>query len=102
MTDKNIQQKEVQITNLANSLKRKPRGLKNHLLYNDKKVRVDSLIEERSLNDGEVAIEKRELSETTTLYEYRHLGMWYLAKQINQEEQCLTEMKPSHQKGFDR
>ena len=101
MTDKNIPQKEVQITNLANPLKRKPRGLKNHLLYNDKKVRVDSLIEERSLNDDEIAIEKRELSERTTLHEHRHLGMWYLAKQINQEEQCLTEMKSSHQKGFD-
>ncbi len=102
MTDKNIQEKEAQIHELRELAEKEAAWLeKNRLLYNQKKVRMDRLIKERSLNDGEVTLEERELSESTTLYEFRRSGMWDLAKQINREEQCLTEMKSSHQKGFD-
>ena len=64
-------------------------------------MRLERLIEERSLNDSKVTLEERELYESITLYESRRSGMWDLAKQINREEQFLTEMKSSHQKGFD-
>ena len=51
---------------------------------------IDSLIEERSLDDGEATLEERELAEATALYEARRSDMCDLAKQINPEEQCLT------------
>lgn len=102
MTDKNIQEKEAQIHKLRGLAEKETAWLeKNRLLYTEKKVRMDRLIKERSLNDGEVTLEELELVESTTLYEARRSGMWDLAKQINREEQCLTEMKSSHQKGFD-
>ncbi len=102
MTDKNIQEKDAQIHELRELAEKETAWLeKNRLLYTEKKVRMDRLIKERSLNDSEVTLEERELSESTTLYESRRSGMWDLAKQINREEQCLTEMKSSHQKGFD-
>ena len=102
MTDKNIQSKEAQIDKLRELAEKETAWLeKNRRLYTEKKVRLEKLIEERSLNDSEVTLEERELSESITLYESRRSGMWDLAKQINHEEQFLIEMKSSHQKGFD-
>ena len=63
-------------------------------------MRLEKLIEERSLNDSEVTLEERELSESIILYESRRSGMWDLAKQNNREERFLIEMKSSHQKGL--
>ena len=102
MTDKNIQSKEAQIDKLRELAEKETTWLeKNRRLYTEKKVRLERLIEERSLNDSEVTHEERELSESITLYESRRSGMWDLAKQINHEEQFLIEMKFSYQKGFD-
>ena len=102
MTDKNIQSKEAQIHKLRELAEKETAWLeKNRLLYTEKKVRLERLIEERSLNDSEVTLEERELSEAIILYESRRSGMWDLAIEINREEQCLTEMKSCHQKGSD-
>ena len=98
MTDKNIQVKEAQIYTLRELAEKETAWLeKNRLLYTEKKVRLERLIEERSLNDVEITLEEQELSESILLYESRRSGMWDLAKEINREEQCLTELKSGHQ-----
>ena len=102
MTDKNTESKGAQIDKLRGLAEKETVWLeKNRRLYTEKKVRLEKLIEERSLNDSEVTLEERELSESIILYESRRSGMWDLAKQINREERFLIEMKSSHQKGFD-
>ena len=98
MTDKNIQVKEAQIDTLRELAEKETAWLeKNRLLYTEKKVRLERLIEERSLNDVEITLEEQELSESILLYESRRSGMWDLATEINREEQCLTELKSGDQ-----
>lgn len=98
MTDKNIQVKEAQIYTLRELAEKETAWLeKNRLLYTEKKVRLEKLIEERSLNDVEITLEEQELSESILLYESRRSGMWDLAAEINREEQCLTELKSGNQ-----
>ena len=64
MTDKNIQVKEAQIDTLRELAEKETAWLeKNRLLYTEKKVRLERLIEERSLNDVEITLEEQCLTE---------------------------------------
>ena len=65
---------------------------KNRLLYTEKRSRLDSLVELRGANGGEVTLEEKKLSKHVAVYESRRSGMWDLAKEINQEEQHLKEL----------
>ncbi len=69
MTDQNIQSKGAQIDKLRELAEKETTWLeKNRRLYTEKKVRLERLIEERSLNDSDFTLEERELSESITLY----------------------------------
>ena len=99
MTDKNIQSKGARIDKLRELAEKETAWLeKKRLLYTEKQVRLERLIEERSLNDVEITLEEQELTESILLYESRCSGMWDLAAEINREERCLTELKFGHQK----
>jgi sulfur transfer protein SufE len=63
----------------------------------EKKSRLDSLIELRSASGGEITPEEQKLSKHVALYESRRSGMWDLAKEINQEEQNLKELRSKPQ-----
>jgi hypothetical protein len=98
MTDKNIPVKKTQVDTLRELAEKETAWLeKTVFFYTEKKVRLGRLIEEGSLNDVEITLEEKELSESVLLYESRRSGMWDLAAEINREEQCLTELNSSHQ-----
>jgi hypothetical protein len=70
---------------------------KNRLLYTQKREQLDHLIKERGLTGGEVTPEEQKLSKHVALYESRRSGMWDLAKEINQEERNLKELRSNPQ-----
>ena len=93
MTDKNIKAKQVLIQQLRAVAEKETAWLeKNRLLYTEKRLQLDRLIELRSASGGEVTPEEQKLSNHVALYESRRTGMWDLAKEINQEEQNLREL----------
>jgi len=94
MTDTNIKAKQALIQKLRTIAEKETAWLeKNRLLFTEKRSRLDSLIELRSASGGEVTPEERKLIKNVAVYESRRLGMWDLAKEINQEEQSLAELK---------
>jgi len=93
MTDQNIKAKQALIQQLRTVAENETAWLeKNRLLYTEKRLRLDSLIELRSASGGEITPEEQKLSKHVALYESRRSGMWDLAKEINQEEQSLIEL----------
>ena len=96
MTDTNIKAKQALIQKLRTIAEKETAWLeKNRLLYTEKRLRLDSLIELRSSSGGEITSEEQKLSKHVALYESRRSGMWDLAKEINEEEQNLKAMKSS-------
>jgi len=94
MTDTNIKAKQALIQKLRTIAEKETAWLeKNRLLFTEKRSRLDSLIELRSASGGEVTPEELKLIKNIAVYESRRLGMWDLAKEINQEEQSLAELK---------
>lgn len=94
MTDKNIKNKQSPIRQLREVAEKETVWLeKNRLLYTQKRDQLEKLIKERGLTSGEVTPEEQRLSTHVALYESRRSGMWDLAKQINQEEQSLAELR---------
>ena len=94
MTDTNIKAKQALIQKLRTIAEKETAWLeKNRLLYTEKRSRLDNLIELRSASGGEITPEEQKLSKHVALYESRRVGMWDLAKEINQEEQSLAELK---------
>ena len=94
MTDTNIKAKQALIQKLRTIAEKETAWLeKNRLLFTEKRSRLDSLIELRSASGGEVTPEELKLIKNVAVYESRRLGMWDLAKEINQEEQTLAELK---------
>ena len=94
MTDENIKVKQTLIQELRDVAEKETAWLeKNRLLYTEKRLRLDSLIELRSANGGEISSEEQKLSKHVVLYESRRSGMWDLAKEINQEQQKLAGLK---------
>ena len=94
MTEQSIKAKQSLIQQLRTVAEKETAWLeKNRLLYTEKRSRLDSLMELRSASGGEITREEQKLSKQVTLYESRRLGMWDLAKEINQEEQSLAELK---------
>jgi len=94
MTDRTIKAKQALIQQLRTVAEKETAWLeKNRLLYTEKRSRLDSLIELRSSSGDEITSEEQKLSKHVALYESRRSGMWDLAKEINQEEQSLAELK---------
>ena len=94
MTEQSIKAKQALIQQLRAVAERETIWLeKNRLLFTEKRSRLDSLIELRSASGGEVTPEELKLIKNVAVYESRRLGMWDLAKEINQEEQSLAELK---------
>ncbi len=94
MTDKNIKNKQSPIRQLREVAEKETVWLeKNRLLYTQKRDQLEKLIKERGLTSGEGTPEEQRLSTHVALYESRRSGMWDLAKQINQEEQSLAELR---------
>jgi len=94
MTDENIKVKQTLIQELRDVAEKETAWLeKNRLLYTEKRLRLDSLIELRTASGGEVTPEEKQLSKHVVLYETRRSGMWDLAKEINHEEQKLAGLK---------
>ena len=90
MTDQNIKAKQALIQQLREVAEKETAWLeKNRLLYTEKRLRLDSLIDLRSASGGEITSEEQKLSKHVALYESRRSGMWDLAKEINEEEQNL-------------
>ena len=93
MTDQNIKAKQALIQQLRAVAEKETIWLeKNRLLYTEKRSRLDSLIELRSASGGEVTPEELKLTKNVAVYESRRIGMWDLAKEINQEEQSLETL----------
>jgi hypothetical protein len=93
MTDQNITAKQALIQKLRTVAEKETAWLeKNRLLYTEKRSRLDSLIELRSVSGGEITPEEQKLSKQVALYESRRSGMWDLAKEINQEEKTLSQL----------
>lgn len=98
MTDQNIKAKQALIQQLRTVAEKETDWLeKNRLLYTQKREQLDHLIKERGLTGGEVTPEEQKLSKHVALYESRRSGMWELAKEINQEEQNLKELRSKPQ-----
>ena len=98
MTEQNIKAKQALIQQLREVAEKETAWLeKNRLLYTEKRSRLDSLIELRSASGGEITPEEQKLSKHVALYESRRSGMWDLAKEINQEEQNLRELRSKPQ-----
>lgn len=98
MTDQNIKAKRALIQQLRTVAEKETDWLeKNRLLYTQKREQLDHLIKERGLTGGEVTPEEQKLSKHVALYESRRSGMWELAKEINQEEQNLKELRSKPQ-----
>ncbi len=98
MTEQSIKAKQALIQQLRRVAEKETAWLeKNRLLYTEKKSRLDSLIELRSASGGEITPEEQKLSKHVALYESRRSGMWDLAKEINQEEQNLKELRSKPQ-----
>jgi len=98
MTDQSIKAKQALIQQLRTVAEKETAWLeKNRLLYTEKRSRLDSLIELRSASGGEITPEEQKLSKHVALYESRRSGMWDLAKEINQEEQNLRELRSKPQ-----
>jgi len=94
MTDQSIKAKQALIQQLREVAEKETAWLeKNRLLYTEKRSRLDSLIEIRSASGGEITPEEQKLSKHVALYESRRSRMWDLAKEINQEEQRLENLK---------
>jgi len=94
MTEQNIKAKQALIQQLRTVAEKETTWLeKNRLLYTEKRSRLDSLIELRSASGDEVTPEEQKLSKHVVVYESRRSAMWDLAKEINQEEQSLAELK---------
>ena len=95
MTDQNIKAKQALIQQVLDVAKNETAWLEqNQLLYAENRSRLDSLIEQRRASDGEVIPEEKKLSKHVALYESRQSKMWDLAKEINQEELHLKELRP--------
>ena len=98
MTEQSIKAKQALIKELRNVAEKETAWLeKNRLLYTEKRSRLDSLIELRSASGGEITPEEQKLGKHVALYESRRSGMWDLAKEINQEEQNLKELRSKPQ-----
>jgi hypothetical protein len=98
MTDQNIKAKQALIQQLRTVAEKETDWLeKNRLLYTQKREQLDHLIKERGLTAGEVTPEEQKLSKHVALYESRRSGMWDLAKEINQEERNLKELRSNPQ-----
>ena len=98
MTDQSIKAKQALIQQLRTVAEKETAWLeKNRLLYTEKRSRLDSLIELRSASGGEITPEEQKLSKHVALYGSRRSGMWDLAKEINQEEQNLRELRSKPQ-----
>ena len=94
MTDRAIKVKQALIQQLREVAEKETTWLeKNRLLYTEKRSRLDSLMELRSASGGEITREEQKLSKHVALYESRRSGMWDLAKEINQEEKSLNQLK---------
>ena len=94
MADQNIKAKQALIQQLRDVAEKETAWLeKNRLLYTQKREQLNHLIIERGLRGGEVTPEEQKLSKHVALYESRRSAMWDLAKEINQEEQSLAELK---------
>jgi len=94
MTDRTIKAKQALIQQLRTVAEKETTWLeKNRLLYTEKRSRLDSLMELRSASGGEITREEQKLSKHVALYESRRSGMWDLAKEINQEEKSLNQLK---------
>ena len=94
MTDRAIKVKQALIQQLREVAEKETAWLeKNRLLYTEKRSRLDSLMELRSASGGEITREEQKLSKHVALYESRRSGMWDLAKEINQEEKSLNQLK---------
>ena len=98
MTDQNIKAKQALIQQLRTVAEKETDWLeKKRLLYTQKREQLDHLIKERGLTAGEVTPEEQKLSKHVALYESRRSGMWDLAKEINQEERNLKELRSNPQ-----
>ena len=98
MTDQSIKAKQALIQQLRDVAEKETAWLeKNRLLYTQKREQLDHLIKERGLTGGEVTPEEQKLSKHVALYESRRSGMWDLAKEINQEERNLKELRSNPQ-----
>ena len=98
LTDQSIKAKQALIQQLRTVAEKETAWLeKKRLLYTEKRSRLDSLIELRSASGGEITPEEQKLSKHVALYESRRSGMWDLAKEINQEEQNLRELRSKPQ-----
>jgi len=94
MTDQTIAAKQALIQQLREVAEKETAWLeKNRLLYTEKRSRLDSLVELRGANGGEITSEEQMLSKQVVSYESRRSGMWNLAKEINQEERSLETLK---------
>ena len=94
MTDQNIKAKQALIQQLRTIAEKETAWLeKNRLLYTEKRSRLDSLIDLRSASGAEVTREEQKLIKHVALYESRRSAMWDLAKEINQEEKSLKQLK---------
>ena len=97
MTDKNIKAKQSLIQQLRDVAEKETAWLeKNRLLYAQKREQLDHLTTERGLTGGEVTPEEQKLSKHVALYKSRRSRMWDLAKEINEEEQSLDQIKSSN------
>ena len=94
MTEQSIKAKQALIQQLREVAEKETAWLeKNRLLYTEKRPRLESLIELRSSSGGEITLEERKLRKHVALYASKRSAMWDLAKDINQEEQSLAELK---------
>lgn len=97
MTDKNIKAKQSLIQQLRDVAEKETAWLeKNRLLYTQKREQLERLIKQRGLTGGEVTPEEQKLSKHVALYKSRRSRMWDLAKEINEEEQSLDQIKSSN------
>ena len=97
MTDKNIKAKQSLIQQLRDVAEKETAWLeKNRLLYTQKREQLERLIKQRGLTGGEVTPEEQKLSKHVVLYKSRRSRMWDLAKEINEEEQSLDQIKSSN------
>ena len=94
MVGRNITNKQLLMQQLRKVAEKKTAWLENNRpLYTEKRSRLNSLLETRTLSAGEVTPEEQNLAKHVALYESRRSEMWDLAEEINREAKNLEAMK---------